>query len=213
MPDCIIKSGEIVGLEDSRLNDPGCTIEAGVIIRPPLAPEVDTPKQIEEKKPKQSKKAKAKPEVVAVQKEEAAVKAEVKVPVPQKKVVTKEIIEVTPPVKDEGLSSSEIAAGAAILGVAAVGTAAATSAAGGFSVIQAKIASLFSSKGAVAGAAAVTAGTIVAVKALESKMGKLEQDMSKMKEEVGGAASSIDKIDELLNRLSGDGNNKLDPPV
>jgi hypothetical protein len=53
----------------------------------------------------------------------------------------------------------------------------------------------------------------VAVKALESKMGKLEQDMSKMKEEVGGAASSIDKIDELLDRLSRDGNDKLDPPV
>ena len=212
MPDCTIKSGEIVSLEDLRLNDPSCTIEAGVIIRPPLSPEVEPvdkkaeAKPIKVKKQVEIKKTEAKPE-------EVVAKVEAPKAVPQKKVETKEVIEVPPPAIDGGLSSSEIAAGAAVLGVAAVGAAAATSAAGGISSIQAKIASMFGSKGAIAGAAAVTAGTIVAVKALESMMGTLEQDMSKMKEEVGGAASSIDKIDELLDRLSRDGNDKLDPPV
>jgi hypothetical protein len=33
------------------------------------------------------------------------------------------------------------------------------------------------------------------------------------KEEVGGAASSIDRIDELLSRLGSNGNDKLNPPV
>lgn len=212
MPECAIKSGEIVSLEDPRLNDPSCTIEAGVIIRPPLAPEIDPVKPKAENKPKPAKKAKAE-EKTKPKAEEPVVKVEVPKPTPQKKVTTKEVIEVPAKAEDPGLSSSEIAAGAAILGVAAVGAAAATSAAGGFASIQAKIASMFGSKGAVVGAAAVTAGTIVAVKALESKMGKLEQEMTKMKEEVGGAASSIDKIDELLDRLSRDGNNKLDPPV
>jgi hypothetical protein len=35
MPDCIIRSGEIVHLDDPRLNDQSCVIEPGAIIRPP----------------------------------------------------------------------------------------------------------------------------------------------------------------------------------
>jgi ribosome assembly protein YihI (activator of Der GTPase) len=54
---------------------------------------------------------------------------------------------------------------------------------------------------------------IVAVKALEGKMGKLEDDMKKAKEEVGGAASSIDRIDALLSRLGSDNDDELDPSV
>jgi hypothetical protein len=36
MPDCLIRSGEVVSLEDSRLNDADCVIEPGAIIRPPV---------------------------------------------------------------------------------------------------------------------------------------------------------------------------------
>jgi hypothetical protein len=91
-----------------------------------------------------------------------------------------------------------LAAGA----VALAGTAVVGSAAGGFSTLQAKLASLFgSSKVAVASAAVVTAGTIVAVKALERKMNTLESDLVKTKKEVGETASSIDRIDALLDKL------------
>jgi len=92
-----------------------------------------------------------------------------------------------------------IAAGAV---VAVAGTAAAGSVAGGFSAIQAKIASVFgASKGTVVTATVVTAGTIVAVKALENKMINLEKDLVKTKKEVGDAASSIDRIDAMLDKL------------
>jgi hypothetical protein len=53
----------------------------------------------------------------------------------------------------------------------------------------------------VASTAVITAGTIVAVKALEGKMNGLEKDLEKTKKEVGDAASSIDRIDSLLDRL------------
>jgi Zn-dependent alcohol dehydrogenase len=90
----------------------------------------------------------------------------------------------------------------AVGGVAVAGAAAASSAMGGFSAVQAKIASLFgSTKAAVASTAVITAGTIVAVKALEGKMNGLEKDLEKTKKEVGDAASSIDRIDSLLDRL------------
>ena len=91
MPDCIIKSGEIVSLEDLRLNDPSCTIEAGVIIRPPLSPEVEPvdkkaeAKPIKVKKQVEIKKTEAKPE-------EVVAKVEAPKAVPQKKVETKEVI-------------------------------------------------------------------------------------------------------------------------
>jgi hypothetical protein len=44
-------------------------------------------------------------------------------------------------------------------------------------------------------------------------MNGLEKDMKKAKEEVGGAASSIDRIDQLLSRLGADNDDKLDPSV
>lgn len=111
--------------------------------------------------------------------------------------------------------SPEVATIAAVGTVAVVGGAVATSAMGGVSAVQTKLASLFGSKAGAAAAtgAVVTAGMIVAVKALEGKMGKLEEDMNKAKEEVGGAASSIDRIDALLSRLGGDNDDELDPSV
>jgi len=218
MSDCIIRSGEIVHLDDPRLNDQSCVIEPGAIIRPPTEQIVEPITQkVEEPKKKPSPKRVEKKESAAVDQKKTEVvvvpsSTQVKVP----EVVKREVVEVPqpPPKVDEGLSSSDLAAGAAVLGVAAIGTAAATSAMGGISAVQAKITSLFGSKAAaVTAAAGVTAGTIVAVKALEAKMGNLERDMNKAKEEVGGAASSISRIDELLDRLSSNGNDKLDPPV
>jgi hypothetical protein len=80
--------------------------------------------------------------------------------------------------------------------------AAATSMMGGVSTLQAKVGSMFgASKATVATATVVTAGTIVAVKALESKMNKLESDLSRTKGDVGEASKSIDRIDELLSKL------------
>lgn len=214
---CILKSGEIVLLDDPRLSDPACSIEPGVIIRPPVDSSVVDDQKPEQKKPRsktQMKKADVKPEPKVEVKAEA-LQTTAKQPVVKTK--TKSHVEVPSdaPLKKE--TSFELTPEAAMIAagvtVAVAGGAVATSAAGGLSAVQAKIASLFGSKGAVAGAAAVTAGTIVAVKALESKMGKLEKDMKKAKEDVRGAASSIDRIDELLSQLGGNNDDKLDPPV
>jgi hypothetical protein len=221
---CVVKSGEVVSIDDPRLSDTGCTIEAGVIIRPPVdettVAKVETPAPIPEqvaqvqapRKPKAKKKEEPKVEAVkevvpvvkkASETSKPATKAQVSVPPPEPKEETY-----------LGMSP-EMATVAAVGAVAAVGGAVATSTMGGFSAIQAKLTSLFGSKATatVAGGAVVTAGMIVAVKALESKMGSLEKDMNKAKEEVGGAASSIDRIDALLSRLGGDNDDKLDPSV
>ena len=60
---------------------------------------------------------------------------------------------------------------------------------------------LLTQKATVVTTTVVTAGTIVAVKALENKMNTLERDLAKTKKEVGDAASSIDKIDAMLDKL------------
>jgi len=213
MPECKIGSGEIVSLEDPRLSDPSCVIEPGAVIRPPHSLEMGAAPKVARKKPKVIEEPVPEPVAEVVPEPEPVVEAPVPKPVVQKRAVTTEAAEVPVPVQEEGLTSSEVAAGAAVLGVAAVGAAAATSASGGIAAVQVKLVSMLGSKAAAATAAAVTAGTIVAVKALESKMGKLEQDMTRAKEEVGGAASSIKRIDELLDRLGDDGDDKLDPPV
>lgn len=49
---CVIKSGEIVTIDDPRLSDSDCVVEAGVVIRPPT--DETTIKQIE--KPVEEKK-------------------------------------------------------------------------------------------------------------------------------------------------------------
>lgn len=207
MADCIIKSGESVDPSDYRLSDTACTIEPGVIIRPPP----DLTLAVE---PVPVKPAPA-----------AAVKLPIvpKLPIPIQSVAAVEVIKEAPPSRAPASvayteapdptqtvapieepsainpTTMMVAAGAA---VAVVGTAAVGSAMGGISAIQAKIASVFgTSKGAVVTATVVTAGTIVAVKALEKKMNSLEQDLEKTKKEVGDTASSIDRIDALLDRL------------
>lgn len=218
MPEtCVIKSGEIILLDDPRLNDPGCSIEPGVVIRPPIDESAveeqvkDAPKPVKKKQ-------------VAVKSEPAKVVEEVEAPPPLTKPleVTKKVATTTQvvipskpaPQSNDSLDiSPEAIMIATTAAVVLAGTAAATSAAGGFSALQAKISSLFGSKATVATAAAVTAGTIVAVKALEAKMNNLEKDMKKAKEDVAGAASSIDRIDELLSRLGDDNDDKLDPSV
>jgi hypothetical protein len=105
------------------------------------------------------------------------------------------------PVEGPGIINPMTAAIAAGAVIAVAGTAAAGGAVSGFSAIQAKLASVLGAKGTVATAAVVTAGTIVAVKALENKMSNLEKDLVKTKKEVGETASSIDRIDALLDKL------------
>jgi hypothetical protein len=228
MSDCLIKSGEIVGLDDDRLNDTECVIEPGAIIRPPVdaTEEVvkeDSPKKESElpaasnDKPspaKDFKKIAVASPSVDLTKTTIEENAETTKKEPSKNVEKKSMTTAVPvQAQEKNVPPAEVADVAIALGVAAAGVAAASAISGGLSTVQAKISSLFGTKAAVATVATVTAGTIVAVKALESKMGNLEKDMEKAKEEVGGAASSIDRIDELLNRLGSNGNDKLDPPV
>lgn len=215
---CVVKSGEVVTIDDPRLSDTGCTVEAGVVIRPPT--DETTVQAVEKPAPvkRVEKPAKRVEKVEVIQPETPPPPDMPPVPMPVAAPVTTAQIVVPPPQpKDNSVlgMTPEAAMVAGAVTVAAVGGAVATSAMGGVSAVQAKVASLFGSKAtvAVASGAAVTAGMIVAVKALESKMGKLEKDMDKAKEEVGGAASSIDRIDQLLSRLGSDHDDKLDPSV
>jgi len=202
MSDCVIKSGEPVEPNDPRLSDTACVIETGAIIRPPpdLTVIVDPPKPVF-RKPTPVIRI---PIPVTQPAQEEAVVKDVVVKQPVQNVAhtsapAKEIPVV--PVEEPGIvnpTTIALAAGAAAL----AGTAAVGSATGGLSTLQAKLASLFgSSKAAVTSVAVVTAGTIVAVKALENKMSNLEKDLVKTKKEVGETASSIDRIDALLDKL------------
>ncbi len=208
MADCIIKAGESIDPTDSRLSDTACVIEDGVIIRPP--PDLSV---ADEPAPKPKKAA---PKIQKAPVVEKAVNAEVveetvapeTAPEPASAVATAAHTSAPDPAPPDfpddppsvlNPTTVALAAGAA---VAVAGTAAAGSAAGGLSALQAKIASLFgSTKGTIIAAGTVTAGTIVAVKALERKMNNLENDLEKTKKEVGDTASSIDRIDALLDRL------------
>jgi len=221
---CFIKSGEIVTIDDPRLSDTDCVIEAGVIIRPPADETTvkEVEKHVEEKTEVKEIKHTVKKRVELPLEPEPP-PAVVETP-PVKTVVTNPTTVSTaatavpaPAPKEEiyfGMSP-EMATVAAVGTIAAVGGAVAASTMGGFSAVQAKLASIFGSKAAATATAAVavTAGTIAAVKALEGKVGKFEEDMKKAKEEVGGAASSIDRIDALLSRLGGDNDDELDPSV
>ena len=220
MSDCVIKSGESVDPTDSRLSDTACEIEAGVIIRPPpdlsvtsdltppplqaVAPMPAPPKQAAKIVPKAAVQKEVKVEPKAQEDVEVQVEKPIadRAPAAVAHTAAPDPAPVTAPTEDTSIlnpTTVMIAAGAV---VAVAGTAAAGSVMGGFSVIQAKVASVFGvSKGAVATAAVVTAGTIVAVKALESKMNNLEKDIAKTKKEVGDAASSIDRIDAMLDKL------------
>lgn len=215
MSDCIIRSGESIDPQDSRLSDTACVIESGVIIRPapdltvavvaepppppPLqmqAPPIQTPPRIVKAAPPPPELPPAPP-------------IEEPPPVPVVEKVTETVAHTIVPSEPMAVKVEEpnainpttvmIAAGAA---VAVAGTATVGFASGGLSAFQAKAAALLgTSKGTIAAATVVTAGTIVAVKALESKMGKLESDMKRAKDDVDGAASSIDRIDALLDKL------------
>lgn len=203
MSECVIRAGESIESTDSRLSDTACVIETGVIIRPPpdLTLAVEEPPKVNHIVKRVTVAPPPPPPIVKVEeakieeivkKQPANVTSHTAVPdkLPQ---VPKDETPVLNPV------NVMIATGAV---VAVAGTAAATSAVGGISTLQAKVASLFgTTKGAVATAAVVTAGTIVAVKALEKKMDGLERDLEKTKKEVDSASSSIDRIDELLDRL------------
>ena len=209
MADCIIKSGESVDPQDSRLSDTACVIESGVIIRP--APDLTVAVAVEPQPPPPLQ-MQAPPRVVKPilpPKPVLPPPIEETPPPPIVKAVAETVAHtVVPPapvtVKIEepnviNPTTVMIAAGAV---VAVAGTAAVGFATGGMSAFQAKAASLLgTSKGTIAAATVVTAGTIVAVKALESKMGKLESDMKRAKDDVNGAASSIDRIDALLDKL------------
>jgi hypothetical protein len=228
MSDCLIKSGEIVGLDDARLNDTECVIEPGAIIRPPVDAIEEVVKEDSLKKEQELPVAandnlKTAPSFKKIVVAPLPV-AQTKIVIEEKEEIVKEDLSqneekrstttaAPSEAQENNVSPAEVTDVAITLGVAAVGVAAASSISAGFSSIQAKISSLLGTKAAAAAAVTVTAGTIVAVKALESKMGNLEKDMEKAKEEVGGAASSIDRIDELLSRLGSNGNDKLNPPV
>jgi len=215
MPDCIIKSGESVEPSDPRLSDTACMIETGVIIRPPpdLVVAIEpTAQAVVEMIPPPRPRAVALPVPVPVPVHKPELIAAAEVEAEEPKAISRAPASVAytavpdqpqaMPVEDPGIlnpTTVMVAVGA----VAAVaGTAVAGSAMGGVSALQAKIASVFgTSKGAIVTATVVTAGTIVAVKALEKKMNTLEKDLEKTKEEVGSAAASIDRIDALLDKL------------
>jgi len=205
MPDCIIRSGEAVDPGDRRLSDTACVIEPGAIIKPPpdLSVAVQIPPVPVTIKPPVVQKLQEVVKVEEVTKVEETKQPEIANPTVSHESFVQQVV--TPPIvpnhEEPGVSTSTVVA----LGVAAaaIGSVAVTSAAGGLSAIQAKIASLFgSSKATVAVATTVTAGTIVAVKLLEKKMSNLESDLEKTKKEVGDASSSIDRIDSLLDKLS-----------
>jgi len=214
MADCIIRSGESVDPRDSRLSDTACMIESGVIIRP--APDLAVAVAAEPPPPPplqmQAPPVQAPPHItkpVVPPTPPAPVIVEEPPPIPAVVKTSETVAHTVVPsepvvVKVEEPSAINpttvmIAAGAA---VAVAGTATVGFASGGLSAFQAKAAALLgTSKGTIAAATVVTAGTIVAVKALESKMGKLEKDMKRAKDDVNGAASSIDRIDALLDKL------------
>lgn len=204
MSECIVKAGESIEPSDPRLSDTACIVESGVIIRPPpdLTVTVPQPKSVVKLAPSRQLPIAIVSSTQKTDEQAAPVSQQlVKVESTSAHTEAPAHAEPAPPVDDSnGLNTTAaiLAAGAA---VAVAGSAAAGGVAGGFSTLQAKIASLFGSKTAVASAVAVTAGTIVAVKALEKKMSSLEGDLAKTKKEVGDAASSIDRIDALLDRL------------
>ena len=203
---CSVKSGETIYTSDPRLLNPDCLIEAGVIIRPD--PEIkDTGKQSKAKVVKK----------VEVQKEQPA---EVQQPIAVEKPQEQELVEVVgveePPPKFEERVAVESpstltaavvgAAGAAVLGGTAL---AVTNGAGVVGAIQAKVASLFGNKVVAAAAVTgVTAGAIVAVKAMEKKMNTFEKDIKSGKLDIDAAATSLSNIDRLLCELEDD---ELDP--
>jgi hypothetical protein len=204
---CVVKSGEKVEISDPRLNDTGCTIEPGVIIRPPTDLSVQDPVKAQVfYRPKNLIKTPPVVVTAPIVKEHEAIK---EIPPEPKKIsdqVVKhhasEVAEVPASDQHTEVPSDPAVTVTFVAGaIAAAGAAAVASSAGGISTIQAKIASIFGSKATVATAAAVTAGTIVAVKAIEHKMKNLESDLEKTKKEVGDTASSIDRIDALLDKL------------
>jgi len=205
---CIVKSGEVVVIGDPRLSDTGCTVETGVIIRTPADPSVALPAK---PAPRPALKPVPKPvQVVAVPVVEKPPEkvmdverfAEFASPRVTKPALQATVVQQEPTVKEETPSMDPTTLTTLTVGAVAVaGAAAASSALGGFSAIQAKVASLFGAKATVVTAATVTVGTIVAVKALESKMNKLEVDLDKTRKEVGETSAAADRIDELLSRL------------
>lgn len=207
MPDpCIVRSGEKVGISDPRLSDTGCAIEPGVIIRPPTDLSVSAPVKIPSAIPARifSPAPPVGTPTPAAKSEETS---QLTPPAPQK-IAEKEVqnhasaaVEVQSDPQKPEIPSDSSATAIIVAGAIAAAAAAAASSLGGVSGIQEKIASIFGSKVTVATAAVVTAGTIVAVKAIEHKMKNLESDLAKTKKEVVDTASSIDRIDALLDKL------------
>jgi len=208
---CSVKSGETIYTSDPRLLNPDCLIEAGVIIRPD--PEIkDTGKQSKAKVVKKVEVQKEQP--TEVQQPIAAEKP----PEPQKQELVEVVgVEEPPPKFEERVaveSPSTLtaavvgAAGAAVLGGTAL---AVTNGAGVVGAIQTKVASLFGNKVVAAAAVTgVTAGAIVAVKAMEKKMNTFEKDIKSGKLDIDAAATSLSNIDRLLCELEDD---ELDPTV
>jgi hypothetical protein len=204
---CIVRSGETVEVNDPRFNDTGCTIESGVIIRAPADLSVMGP--IPPRPLPQPKAVAAAPPMKLVPPPiiiESPAAPALSVAERTSAVVNTRAIVVQPDPTEkqpDPPQDSVLTAAVAVGAVMVAGTAAAaTSMMGGVSTLQAKVGSMFgASKATVATATVVTAGTIVAVKALESKMNKLESDLSRTKGDVGEASKSIDRIDELLSKL------------
>ena len=212
---CIIKEGEAVYASDPRLLDTNCTLEAGVVIRPDEPAVKDTGKAKTAKALPRPKPQPPAPVVVLPAAEPPALVVSPAAPV----IETKETLEVVVAPRFSETVENDIPI-ATVITVAAVGVAgvAATAAIGAMTnttaaiaTLKLKITSLLGNKVAIAaGAGVVTAGTIVAVKTLESKFKSYEKEMKESRLEVEGISTAVDKIDLLLSKLE---NDELDPTV
>ena len=214
MPDesCIIRNGETVYSNDPRLLDPSCALEEGVVIRPEPPQVKDTGKAKVSKSPQKIK--------VIPQPDPQPVDPQPLVAVAVEKETTETIEVILPPKKSFSDSVEDSSDPIAVIAIAAVGiTGAASVAAVGamantsaiIGSVKLKITSLLGNNVAIAaGAGVLTAGTIVAVKALEAKVKNYEKEMKESKLELVGISSSVDRIDLLLSKLE---NDELDPTV
>lgn len=215
MPDesCIIRNGETVYSNDPRLLDPSCVLEEGVVIRPEPPQVKDTGKAKVSKSPQKIKvipqppPQPVEPQPLVVSPTETQDTETIEVALPPKPSFSESVEDSSDPAVVMTIAAVGITGAA---GVAAVGAMANTSAIIGS--VKLKISSLLGNKAAVTviGGGAVTAGAIVAVKALEAKVKNYEKEMKESKLELVGISSSVDRIDLLLSKLE---NDELDPTV
>ena len=199
---CIVKSGETVEVTDPRLGDTGCTIEPGVIVRPPadLSTDVDPDKEPAPKPKKAKVDAKsvanvAAPENIKEKNEAAWIQPE------RKSLTSMEETTVAQPEPVQKEIDMQLDPATIMSIVAGLVAATVTVGFSGGSSLQSRASSFFGSSKTVAAATAATAGTIVAVKVLESRMKNLESDLSKARKAVDETAETAKRIDALLDRI------------